>query len=455
MVWRRLGENVMTDLHGRILQLTLSRGYFVAFLCASLVSTIACAPSSDPKPPGRMILIGIDGASPRIVNLMMQQGRLPNLTRIARRGVRGALRSAIPIHSPRIWNTIATGKTPEQHGIATFSYVDRDGKHRLYTSVHRKARTLWSIASAAGLKVGVVNFWNTYPLEIVNGVMVSDHVLGKEIAGRRRTTGAVQTKTGDVIYPKGWNRRLGDRLKKKATPLPDFLSPFAGGKQLPRWVKRDELQRRFEEDGTLASMALEILQAENPDVMMVLLPGIDRVSHYLWGVMEPPDDYSPGLVPTPEGRAAGRAALFGYYAYADALIGVLTAGFGPDDLVMVVSDHGFEAGESMRRLTGVHKSIKAIYGILFARGPGIEPGSKVKDVSVNDVTPTLLKWLRLPIALDMAGKSATFVNADELHPIDTYDKLPLKFVNPPDLPSGVEDDIVEQLKSLGYIEDHR
>ena len=202
-------------------------------------------------------------------------------------------------------------------------------------------------------------------------------------------------------------------------------------------------------------MALEILQAENPDVMMVLLPGIDRVSHYLWGVMEPPDDYSPGLVPTPEGRAAGRAALFGYYAYADALIGVLTAGFGPDDLVMVVSDHGFEAGESMRRLTGVHKTIKAIYGILFARGPGIEPGSKVKDVSVNDVTPTLLKWLRLPIALDMAGKSATFVNADELHPIDTYDKLPLKFVNPPDLPSGVEDDIVEQLKSLGYIEDHR
>ncbi|MBW1884272.1 MAG: alkaline phosphatase family protein, partial [Deltaproteobacteria bacterium] len=55
-----------------------------------------------------MILIGIDGASPRIVDQLIAQGKLPNLARIAERGVAGPLRSEFPIESPRIWNTIAT-----------------------------------------------------------------------------------------------------------------------------------------------------------------------------------------------------------------------------------------------------------------------------------------------------------------------------------------------------------
>ncbi len=43
---------------------------------------------------------------------------------------------------------------------------------------------------------------------------------------------------------------------------------------------RDELQRRFEEDGALAFMTQEILKIEKPDVAMVLLTGVDRVSHH-------------------------------------------------------------------------------------------------------------------------------------------------------------------------------
>ena len=236
---------------------------------------------------------------------MFAKGELPNLAKLAREGVSGELRSVIPMHSPRIWNTIATGMTPEQHGIVGFSYPNRIGNQQLYVSTDRKAPALWSIVSAAGLRVGVINFWNTYPLEKVDGVIVSDHVLAKEIEGRNELTGSAQTETGAVIFPEAWNEKLVQLIKDNATPVPDFEDPFAPPKILPRWVLRDELQRRFKEDGAIASMTSKIVHEEKPDVTMVLLCGIDRVSHYLWGVMESPEHYTQGLIPTPETRAGG------------------------------------------------------------------------------------------------------------------------------------------------------
>jgi hypothetical protein len=438
-----------------------SRSRLGAALAAVFALAVACGATgcdglSNPAKPGRVILIGIDGASPRIVNEMFAKGELPNLAKLAREGVSGELRSVIPMHSPRIWNTIATGMTPEQHGIVGFSYPNRIGNQQLYVSTDRKAPALWSIVSAAGLRVGVINFWNTYPLEKVDGVIVSDHVLAKEIEGRNELTGSAQTETGAVIFPEAWNEKLVQLIKDNATPVPDFEDPFAPPKILPRWVLRDELQRRFKEDGAIASMTSKIVREEKPDVTMVLLCGIDRVSHYLWGVMESPEHYSQGLIPTPETRAGGREALFSYYQYTDALVGEIIKDYGPNDLVMVVSDHGFEAEQGMLRLTGNHTTEKAIDGVIFARGRGIEPGSESKHVSVNDITPTILTWLGFATANDMAGVAADFLPEEvrgAVTPVQSYKDLEIEYVDTKPLPSGVEDDIVEQLRALGYIDE--
>ncbi|MBW2272449.1 MAG: alkaline phosphatase family protein [Deltaproteobacteria bacterium] len=423
-------------------------------LVAFLSLTLAAGFSGCSEPyerPGRVLLIGVDGASPKVVAELILQGRLPNLARLKEEGAAGDLKSSQPIESPRIWNTIVTGQMPSKHGIASFSKKDAQGVHHLFLSTDRTARTIWSIASAKGMTVGVVNFWNTYPLERVNGVMVSDHVLAKEIDGRERMTGAATTPTGAVIYPPSWNDRLAKLMRANATPLPDHPNPFAEDKVLPRWVLRDELSRRFAEDGALTRLALEIERGTQPDLLMVLLPGIDRISHYIWGVLEPEEMYPPGLRPTPEGRAGGRDALFAYYEYVDALIGELIADYGPDDLVMVVSDHGFEAGQALMRLSGVHDSKDAIHGIVFARGPGVPAGSRPHKMTVRDVVPTLLLWMGLPIARDMDGGPASFLESPPKTPIDSYDDVEISFVE--DTESGVEQDIVEHLRTLGYIED--
>jgi len=92
--------------------------------------------------PGRVLVVGIDGATLRVVAPLLAAGRLPNLAALAREGVHGPLRSMPPLESPRIWNTIATGKVPEKHGITGFTHTDAQGRTPCGTSP-RSAACAW------------------------------------------------------------------------------------------------------------------------------------------------------------------------------------------------------------------------------------------------------------------------------------------------------------------------
>jgi predicted AlkP superfamily phosphohydrolase/phosphomutase len=246
---------------------------------------------------------------------------------------------------------------------------------------------------------------------------------------------------------------LAPLAEADAPPVVDFSSPFSEDSVIPRWVKRVLLQRRYNEDGALTRMAREISRGIQPDVLMVLLPGIDRIQHYLWGVMEPAEEYPPGLQPSPEEREGGKRALFSYYEYTDALIGALLEDYGPDDLVIVLSDHGFEAGHAYMTLTGTHESGKAIHGVVFMRGPGIPAGTRTKQLSVNDITPTILTWMGLPLSQEMDGTPVPFLGVEPVPPVPRYEIGDIEYLETNEGISGVESEIVEDLRALGYIQD--
>lgn len=401
---------------------------------------------------GRVLLIGIDGAAPALVDRLLAEGRLPNLADLARRGARGTIRSLIPIESPLVWNTIATGKLPAEHGILGFAHPSTDGTRALYLATDRRVHALWNIASDAGRRVGVVNFWNTYPPDLIDGVMASDHLLARNVEGFREMTGARSVPPGPVVHPAGWQTRANDVLRD-TTPLTPFANPLQGDPDLPGYLALvgDDLPRRFDEDAALTRLALAIDDEVHPDLLMVLLPGVDRVSHFLWsGLQDDQSIYAEELRLSPSEQQAARRALESFYVYVDALVGLLVARFGDDDVILVVSDHGFEPGRGLGILTGVHEGEAALDGIAFARGPGIAPGSSIRDFSVADVTPTLLAFMGLPLGEDMAGRVASFAPFVDVATVPTHDtaevaRMPLGV-------SGAEDEIIEQLEQLGYIE---
>jgi predicted AlkP superfamily pyrophosphatase or phosphodiesterase len=408
--------------------------------------------------PERVFLIGIDGASPRIAMPLAKLGAMPNLSRLAAEGVSGHLRSFPPLRSPRIWTTVATGKVAKKHGVLSFVRREEDGTRRLLRSSDRTAHALWNIASAAGLRVAVVNWWTTQPPERIDGVMVSDHFLADHVMRMEELFGTESRPTASTVFPVDWQDSV-NRIAARGEPPIDFDDPFAGNEGLPHWADPDQLSSNFGDDAIVSSVALSIEEALAPDLLMVLLPGIDRVSHVLWGALEPEDHYPEQLRPSPPERAAGRLALRRYYEYTDALIGRLIANATPRDLVVVVSDHGFEGGipefggGNMGGLTGKHASTGASHGVLFARGPGIAAGTKTRGVTVNDITPTILAWLGLPVAEDMDGRVARFLSQeqrDAVRRIATYDIGPIERLS--DEAAATDASVIEQLRKLGYIE---
>src|SRR6185295_17661328 len=65
----------------------------------------------------RVLLLGVDGADPAILERLIGAGKLPTFGRLRREGAFGPLRSREPLLSPVLWTTIATGRTPQDHGV--------------------------------------------------------------------------------------------------------------------------------------------------------------------------------------------------------------------------------------------------------------------------------------------------------------------------------------------------
>ena len=75
-------------------------------------------------PVKKVIVIGLDGLEPKIVEPMLDRGELPNLARLRDLGGYCRVRTTYPAQTPVAWSTFATGTNPGGHGI--FDFIRRD-----------------------------------------------------------------------------------------------------------------------------------------------------------------------------------------------------------------------------------------------------------------------------------------------------------------------------------------
>jgi predicted AlkP superfamily phosphohydrolase/phosphomutase len=77
----------------------------------------------------RVIIVGLDGLDPLLTEKYMGQGKLPNLSQLAKDGSYKVLTTTCPSISPVAWSTFQTGVNPGAHSI--FDFLTRDKRSYL------------------------------------------------------------------------------------------------------------------------------------------------------------------------------------------------------------------------------------------------------------------------------------------------------------------------------------
>ena len=84
----------------------------------------------------KVIILGVDGMDPDLLNQFMAEGKMPNFARLAAEGSFRRLTTSIPPQSPVAWSNLITGMNAGGHGI--FDFIHRDPKtFQLYFSTSR------------------------------------------------------------------------------------------------------------------------------------------------------------------------------------------------------------------------------------------------------------------------------------------------------------------------------
>jgi predicted AlkP superfamily phosphohydrolase/phosphomutase len=136
-----------------------------------------------------VIVIGLDGLEPGIVEAMLSRGELPQLAKIRQSGCFTRLATTYPAQTPVAWSSFATGVNPGGHGI--FDFISRDpltyqpdaalSRFERARSLLAQARVVnqrkgvpvWQVLSQAGISSTILRCPCTFPAEALQGRMLA------------------------------------------------------------------------------------------------------------------------------------------------------------------------------------------------------------------------------------------------------------------------------------------
>lgn len=137
----------------------------------------------------RVIVIGLDGMEPSIVETMMARGELPHFSRLQQIGSYSRLQTTYPAQTPVAWSSFATGVNPGGHGI--FDFVRRDPETYLPDYAlngferpksmfaqprvvnRRRGVPFWKLLTDAGIPSTILRCPCTFPPDTITGKMLA------------------------------------------------------------------------------------------------------------------------------------------------------------------------------------------------------------------------------------------------------------------------------------------
>jgi predicted AlkP superfamily phosphohydrolase/phosphomutase/tetratricopeptide (TPR) repeat protein len=399
----------------------------------------------------KLLLIGWDAADWEVIDQLMLDGKMPTLASFLKRGVRGNIATLSPSLSPILWTSIATGKRAYDHGICGFvESLPDQGRVVPVRSTTRKCKAVWNILNEAGLRTNVVNWWPSYPAEVVQGVSVSNHYhLSPPPYGEqwRMDHGS--------IYPEHYQKTLEEFRVHPAELGLAHITPF-----IPDAARLDPEKdpvlksclRILAHSSSNHNAATWLMEHTEWDFMAIYQEAIDHFSH-LAMKYHPPRLHHIDL----EEFERYRYVITAAYRFHDMMLQRLLELAGPECDVMLISDHGFQSGQGRISELPDIPAAPALehrrYGVFAAAGPSFRSESQLYGASLLDIAPTILHHFSLPVGEDMEGQVQLnlFRNKHPISRIPSWEITghPFEFT---DIDSVNSADTLRQLEQLGYVE---
>lgn len=369
-----------------------------------------------------LLVVGIDSATLDAVLPIAEQGNLPFFSRLLRDGAYGRLASFTPSRAAATWTTVATGKFPYRHGVLGSTvypaeFLAPGAELRLIpagvafetwglpglagqpedSARARRCRTLWEVLPLLGVPSGTIG----WPATDVSGDW------------SKASTG---TEGSEFVFADRFFASAADRSSAGPPELAERAGMFrVGVEELdPR------LRGRFEDDAPEAllealagdvwrqSLATFLLGRGDARAIFVRLPGLAEASSRFFG------GYALRRLAGRRGPTIESASsiLTAYYAQIDAFLDGTWSQMSSPRLLAVVSASGAEEPTDLERLVARLRGGSPLAGhldggadgILLLLGEGVRAGTLITSAGIEDVAPTLLYGLGLPVARDLDGR---------------------------------------------------
>jgi predicted AlkP superfamily phosphohydrolase/phosphomutase len=271
----------------------------------------------------KVFLLGIDGASWKVLDRFMAEGLMPNLDEITRRGTRGVLNSTFPYLTPVAWSSMLTGVKPGKHCVFGYNVMEnREGMiiGLLANRTKIKSPTVMDMFSQLGKKVISVNMPMSYPPQPHDGTILTGLMTpSKESAFYRPPDLLQELKEHGIDYRIDIDvaRDAGGDLEHR---MELYLAD--GAERFFRDLRQVSEERE---------KAVHYLMSNKDwDLFQVNFISMDRIQHYLW------DDI---WVDDPESETARR--IREHFVYLDSVIGRIHSAIKDQAVLIICSDHGF------------------------------------------------------------------------------------------------------------------
>ncbi len=404
----------------------------------------------------KVLLIGWDAADWKVINPLLDAGKMPSLEKLINAGVMGNLATLNPPLSPMLWTSIATGMRPFKHGIHGFIEPNPDaGGVRPVTNSSRKVKAIWNILNQNGYKSNVIGWWPSHPAEPIKGVMVSNHYQRASVPVDKPWPIMPGT-----IHPQRLAREIANLRIHPAELGPGQILPF-----IPKAAEIDqkkdprlEMAAKIIADcSTIHACATAVMQLEPWDFMAVYYDAIDHFGHGFMKYHPPRQKHIPE-----KDFEHYKDVVEGGYRFHDMMLGVLLKLAGEDTTVILISDHGFHPDHLRPVRIPIEPAGPAAehrpYGIFVMKGPGIKKDDTVFGATLLDITPTILTLFGLPVGEDMQGKPLVqaFEEPSKIETTPSWEEITGDDGrHPPDrqMDPAESQEAIKQLVALGYIED--